>query len=292
MKILPDIDDTAMVLLALEHAKSSDTDRQARVERRAVNWLIGMQSSDGGWAAFDADNNWHVLNKVPFADHNAMLDPACPDITGRVMEALFRRGSTYHDAPIAPPVAYLLTHQKADGSWYGRWGVNYIYGTFLAMRGLRASGSPNVREALEKAAEFLRAAQNADGGWGESCLSYQTHQFESAPSTPSQTAWALIGLKAAGNTSSNAFSTGQAWLIEKQSRTGAWPEALATGTGFPNVFYLKLSSVRTLFSPARDGRVNTHCSPPHSTCWKRSAAPSPQARPVLFLIGLPTASPK
>ncbi len=234
----PDIDDTAMVLLALEHAKASDPERQARVERRAINWLIGMQSSDGGWAAFDADNNWHVLNKVPFADHNAMLDPACPDITGRVMEALCRRGMNFNDPAIARGVAYLLTHQKADGSWYGRWGVNYIYGTFLAMRGLRASGSPNVRGALEKAAEFLRSVQNADGGWGESCLSYQTHQFESAPSTPSQTAWALIGLKAAGDTASGAVATGHKWLVEKQASSGAWPETLATGTGFPNVFYL------------------------------------------------------
>jgi len=230
----PDIDDTAMVLLALEHAKASDPERQARVELRAIKWLIGMQSSDGGWAAFDADNNWHVLNKVPFADHNAMLDPTCPDITGRVMEALCRRGMTYKDEAIGRGVAYLLTHQKADGSWYGRWGVNYIYGTFLAMRGLRASGSPNAQAALEKAAEFLRATQNPDGGWGESCLSYDTHRFEAAPSTPSQTAWALLGLRAAGQSDAR----GVTWLIENQSADGAWPESLATGTGFPNVFYL------------------------------------------------------
>jgi squalene-hopene/tetraprenyl-beta-curcumene cyclase len=234
----PDIDDTAMVLLALEHAKASDAERQARVERRAINWLIGMQSSDGGWAAFDADNNWHVLNKVPFADHNAMLDPACPDITGRVMEALCRRGMNFNDAPIQRGVAYLLTHQKADGSWYGRWGVNYIYGTFLAMRGLKASGSPHSGAALEKAAAFLRSVQNADGGWGESCASYETHQFEAAPSTPSQTAWALIGLKAAGDTSSSVVAAGHKWLVEKQASSGGWPETLATGTGFPNVFYL------------------------------------------------------
>jgi squalene-hopene/tetraprenyl-beta-curcumene cyclase len=234
----PDIDDTAMVLLALEHAQATDTERQARVERRAINWLIGMQSSDGGWAAFDADNNWHVLNKVPFADHNAMLDPACPDITGRVMEALCRRGMTHTDAPIARAVAYLLTHQKTDGSWYGRWGVNYIYGTFLAMRGLRASGSPNARAALDKAAEFLRKVQNTGGGWGESCLSYQTHQFEAASSTPSQTAWALLGLKAAGDSLSSSVAAGHAWLLENQAASGSWPETLATGTGFPNVFYL------------------------------------------------------
>jgi squalene-hopene/tetraprenyl-beta-curcumene cyclase len=116
--------------------------------------------------------------------------------------------------------------------------VNYIYGTFLAMRGLRASGSPNARAALEKAAHFLRRVQNSDGGWGESCLSYQTHQFESAPSTPSQTAWALLGLKAAGDVSSNCVTAGRTWLVQNQDATGSWPESLATGTGFPNVFYL------------------------------------------------------
>jgi squalene-hopene/tetraprenyl-beta-curcumene cyclase len=234
----PDIDDTAMVLLALEHAKASDLERQARAERRAINWLCGMQSSDGGWAAFDADNNWHVLNKVPFADHNAMLDPSCPDITGRVMEALCRRGMTNGDPAISRAVAYLLTHQKNDGSWYGRWGVNYIYGTFLALRGLRSSASPNAPAALEKGAAFLRSTQNEDGGWGESCLSYDTHRFEAAPSTPSQTAWALLGLRAAGDTSSSAVARGLTWLIEKQASSGSWPETLATGTGFPNVFYL------------------------------------------------------
>ena len=243
----PDIDDTAMVLLALEHAKASDPERQARVERRAINWLIGMQSSDGGWAAFDADNNWHVLNKVPFADHNAMLDPTCPDITGRVMEALCRRGMTHHDSPISRGVAYLLTHQKSDGSWYGRWGVNYIYGTFLAMRGLRASGSPNVSPSLEKAAEFLRSVQNPDGGWGESCLSYQTHKFEPTASMPSQTAWALLGLRAAGDTTSTAATRGLTWLIEHQDQSGSWPESLATGTGFPNVFYLNYHLYRHYF---------------------------------------------
>ncbi len=251
----PDIDDTAMVLLALEHTKASDSEKQLRVERRAVNWLIGMQSSDGGWAAFDADNNWHVLNKVPFADHNAMLDPTCPDITGRVMEALCHRGMSYHDSAIANAVSYLLAHQKSDGSWYGRWGVNYIYGTFLALRGLRASGSPNAQTAIDKASEFLRSTQNEDGGWGESCVSYETHQFEAAASTPSQTAWALLGLRAAGETDSQAAKRGLTWLIENQTRTGSWPETLATGTGFPNVFYLNYQLYSQYFPLLALGRA-------------------------------------
>jgi len=237
----PDIDDTAMVLLALEHAKASDPDRQERAERRAIRWLLGMQSSDGGWAAFDVDNNWQLLNKVPFADHNAMLDPTCPDITGRVMEALCRRGMTHNDPPIARAIEYLAAHQKEDGSWYGRWGVNHVYGTFLALRGLRASGTS---AAIEKAACWLRAVQNPDGGWGESCASYDQHGFVPEASTPSQTAWGLLGLDAAGDNGSPAVERGIEWLLTRQNSSGSWDENLCTGTGFPNVFYLNFHLYR------------------------------------------------
>src|SRR5437016_3477725 len=161
----PDIDDTAMVLLALMHAKGSDPGAQAACEQRAINWLLAMQSGDGGWAAFDVDNNWAVLNQVPFADHNAMLDPTCPDITGRVLECLCRRGMRGHDA-VRRGVGYLMAAQEKDGSWYGRWGVNYIYGSFLAMRGLAAVGAPGARDAMNRGAKWLRAVQNQDGGWG------------------------------------------------------------------------------------------------------------------------------
>ncbi|MBI4877334.1 MAG: squalene--hopene cyclase [Acidobacteria bacterium] len=243
----PDIDDTAMVLLALEHAQASDAQRQARAERRALDWLLGMQSSDGGWAAFDVDNNWHLLNRVPFADHNAMLDPTCPDITGRVLEALCRRGMTHHHTAISRGVNYLVTHQKEDGSWYGRWGVNYVYGTFLALRGLRASESPAGRPAMEKGADWLRSAQNPDGGWGESCAGYDKHHFVRAPSTPSQTAWALLGLEAAGDTGSTAARRGVEWLTVRQKPDGRWDEDLTTGTGFPNVFYLTYHMYRHYF---------------------------------------------
>ena len=242
----PDIDDTAMVLLALLHARASDPARQARVERRAIDWLLGMQSADGGWAAFDVDNNWAVLNKIPFADHNAMLDPTCPDITGRVLEALCRCGIPRDHEAIRRGVRYLLRHQKSDGSWYGRWGVDYVYGTFLALRGLRAAGA-DALPAVEKAAHWIRSVQNDDGGWGESCAGYEKHRFVAAPSSASQTAWALLGLEAAGDKSSAALHRGVDHLLETQRPDGTWHEELTTGTGFPNVFYLTYTMYRQYF---------------------------------------------
>jgi squalene-hopene/tetraprenyl-beta-curcumene cyclase len=207
-----------------------------------------MQGSDGGWAAFDVDNNWKILNKVPFADHNAMLDPACPDITGRTLESLCHRGFTYTDPPIASGVAYLLAQQEENGSWYGRWGVNYIYGTFLALRGLRATGSPDVSDAIARGAHWLRDVQNPDGGWGESCCSYETNRFERTVSTPSQTAWAILGLIAAGEVQSQAVSDGIAWLRKSQRTDGSWDESITTGTGFPLVFYISYHLYKDYFS--------------------------------------------
>jgi squalene-hopene/tetraprenyl-beta-curcumene cyclase len=243
----PDIDDTAMVLLALLHARASDPERQARAEERAVNWLFGMQSSDGGWAAFDVDNNWQVLNKVPFADHNAMLDPTCPDITGRVLECLCRRGFDHTHEPIFRAVRYLLGQQEPNGSWFGRWGVNYVYGTFLAIRGLQSSGAPEVAPAIARASHWLREVQNPDGGWGESCMGYETMRFEPADSTPSQTAWALLGLIAAGEDGSAAVRDGIRWLRKHQRPDGTWEEKNTTGTGFPNVFYIRYHLYRDYF---------------------------------------------
>ncbi len=243
----PDIDDTAMVLLALLHAEASDPEQQKRVEQRAIRWLLGMQSSDGGWAAFDVDNNWKILNKVPFADHNAMLDPTCADITGRVIESLCRRGMTYKTPAIQRGIRYLLATQEQNGSWYGRWGVNYIYGTFLALRGLHASGAPSAMTAMRQAVGWLKSVQNEDGGWGESCLGYEKGRFIVAASTPSQTAWALLGLVAVDGPESEAMQRGAQWLLESQRADGAWEERHTTGTGFPNVFYLSYDMYRNYF---------------------------------------------
>ncbi len=243
----PDIDDTAMVLMAFEHARASDPAAQARCERRAMHWLRNMQSRDGGFAAFDVDNDWAILNLVPFADHNAMLDPTCPDITGRVTESLCRRGLDMTDPGIQKAVAYQLSCQEKDGSWYGRWGVNYVYGTFLALRGLRASRAPEAMAAIERAADWLRAVQNADGGWGESCASYVQDHFVPAPSTASQTAWAVLGLLAAGRHDTPALRRGVDYLVSTQTAEGEWNEQNATGTGFPNVFYLRYTLYRNYF---------------------------------------------
>ncbi len=234
----PDVDDTAMVMLALSRLDTSDPAAQRACHRRALDWLLAMQSKDGGWAAFDADNNWEFLNAVPFADHNAMLDPSCADITGRVLEALSAHGVPHGHPAVRRGVEWLVKHQEADGSWYGRWGVAYIYGTCFALRGVAASGESDREAYVLRAAEWLRAIQNADGGWGESCASYDNGAFTPSPSTPSQTAWAILGLLAAGDTHSRSIESGVEYLLETQRPDGSWEEELATGTGFPKVFYL------------------------------------------------------
>jgi len=243
----PDIDDTAMVLKALHHTGASDSVELRQVRERAVAWTLGMQSKDGGWAAFDVDNNWDFLADVPFADHNAMLDPTCPDITGRVLEGLILSGVDRDHPAIRRGVEYLIRTQEADGSWFGRWGVNYVYGTFLALRGLRAAGESDREAHVLRAGEWLRSIQNADGGWGESCESYRKGGFVPAPSTASQTAWGVMGLLAGGDETSQSVHHGVEHLVETQREDGTWFEDLATGTGFPNVYYLTYHLYRDSF---------------------------------------------
>ena len=243
----PDIDDSAQVLLALQHSPASSASSHEACVRRAVNWLLAMQSKDGGWAAFDVDNNWEALSYVPFADHNAMLDPTCPDITGRVLEGLLASGVKRDHPAVRRGVEFLKRAQEVDGSWYGRWGVDYIYGTFLALRGLQAAGESDREAYILRAGEWLRSIQNADGGWGESCASYDQHTFVPAKSTPSQTAWAILGLLAGGDTTSHSLQKGIEYLMETQKADGSWDEALSTGTGFPGVFYLKYHLYRNSF---------------------------------------------
>lgn len=243
----PDVDDTAMVLLAMTKMQASDPVKQQACEKRAVDWLLAMQGKDGGWAAFDVDNNWEILSHVPFADHKAMLDPSCPDITGRVIEALIESGLKPSNPAIRRGVQYLLRVQEPDGSWYGRWGVNYIYGTFLALRGLRAAGMSENEPSIQQALEFIRAYQNRDGGWGESCASYDEKRFVPNPSTPSQTAWAILALLAGGDLRSESLYNGIDYLLQAQRANGEWEEEYCTGTGFPSVFYLSYTDYRNTF---------------------------------------------
>jgi squalene-hopene/tetraprenyl-beta-curcumene cyclase len=243
----PDIDDTAMVILALSEVRGSDHAAHAAASKRGIEWLLAMQSIDGGWAAFDADNNWEFLSQVPFADHNAMLDPTCADITGRVLEALASHGVPNLHKAVRRGVDWLVKHQEPDGSWYGRWGVAYIYGTCFALRGLAASGESDREAHILRGGEWLRSIQNADGGWGESCASYDNGVFTSAESTPSQSAWALLGLIAGGDANSLSVQHGVEYLLETQRPDGSWDETLATGTGFPKVFYLNYHLYKDYF---------------------------------------------
>src|SRR5262249_54982161 len=242
-----DIDDTAMVMLALSEVSGSDSSAHAAASKRGIDWLLAMQSGDGGWAAFDADNNWEFLSQVPFADHNAMLDPTCADITGRVLEAIASHGLDRNHTALKRGISWLVRHQEADGSWYGRWGVAYIYGTCFALRGLAAAGESDREAHVLRAGEWLRSIQNADGGWGESCASYDNGTFTPGPSTPSQTAWAILGLIAGGDAGSLSVRHGIEYLLETQPPYGGWYEELATGTGFPKVFYLNSHMYKDYF---------------------------------------------
>ena len=243
----PDIDDTAMVVLALAGVRGSNAAAQKASVRRGLDWLLAMQSKDGGWAAFDADNNWTFLGAVPFADHNAMVDPTCADITGRVLEALAAHGVGSQTPAVKRGVQWLVRNQQPDGSWYGRWGVAYIYGTCFALRGLAASGESDREAHVLRGGEWLRSIQNADGGWGESCASYDNGVFTAAESTPSQTAWAILGLIAGGDANSLSVQHGVEYLLETQREDGSWDENLATGTGFPKVFYLNYHLYKDYF---------------------------------------------
>ena len=244
----PDVDDSAMVLLGLDKVKNPRERYQHDVCRRAVDWIFAMQCKNGGWASFDKDNTRMVFQNIPFADHNAMLDPPTVDITGRVLEMLASYGVTKEDKRVRKAIQFMLSEQEPDGSWFGRWGVNYIYGTALVLRGLEAIGIEINEPCMQQGAEWLRMVQNADGGWGETCGSYDDPTTRGVgPSTPSQTAWAILGLLAVGDTRSDSVARGIAYLLRTQKTDGSWDEPYFTGTGFPRVFYLKYHLYRQYF---------------------------------------------
>ena len=253
----PDTDDTAQVLLALKQVDNPRERYQHQVAERAIAWEFAMQCRNGGWGSFDKDNTKMIFQYIPFADHNAMLDPPSVDITGRMLEMLAAYGYTREDKRVQKAIKFIFAEQEPDGSWFGRWGVNYLYGTFLVLRGLEAIGIDHHEPQIQQAAEWIRMVQNADGGWGESCGTYDEPETRGiGVSTPSQTAWALLGLLAAGDDRSDSIAKGVRWLLTRQRPGGDWDESMGegptrqgiiTGTGYPKVFYLAYTLYRQYF---------------------------------------------
>ena len=243
----PDVDDTAFVLMALQRVKYPDPKRMESAVRRGIQWLLSMQNRDGGWGAFDRDNNKRFLCNIPFADHNAMIDPSTADVTARVLECLGRYGWPADHPAVQRGVKFLLKDQCEDGSWFGRWGVNYVYGTSGVLRALETV-SMTAKEYCQRAVRWLRHVQRADGSFGESLRSYDEPSTKGqGDSTASQTAWGLIGLLAGSDVGDPAIQKAAAYLIDQQDSDGSWSEDEFTGTGFPCVFYLKYHLYRNSF---------------------------------------------
>jgi squalene-hopene/tetraprenyl-beta-curcumene cyclase len=247
----PDLDDTAVVVMAMDRVRRQDGDGKydAAIDR-GREWIEGLQSRDGGFAAFDADNLEYYLNNIPFSDHGALLDPPTEDVTARCVSMLAQLGQTVQDSPpLAAGVDYLRRTQLAEGSWYGRWGLNYIYGTWSVLCALNAAGIDQRDPMMRKAAGWLISIQNSDGGWGEDATSYRLDYkgYQLAPTTPSQTAWALLGLMAAGEVGNPAVARGVEYLISTQTEKGLWDEQRYTATGFPRVFYLRYHGYSKFF---------------------------------------------
>jgi squalene-hopene/tetraprenyl-beta-curcumene cyclase len=248
----PDTDDTAEIILALRRANLTGQERPAI--GRAIRWLAGMQSKDGGWGAFDADNTRHIVTKLPFCDFGAVIDPPSADVTAHVVEALAAEGLARSE-PVRRAVVWLLRAQESDGSWFGRWAANYLYGTGAVVPALIAAGVQPSKPAIRRAVAWLEAHQNPDGGWGEDLRSYdQPANAGRGDSTASQTAWALLALLAAGEKKNPATERGVRWLVDAQRQDGTWDEPWFTGTGFPGDFYINYHMYRLAFPVSALGR--------------------------------------
>ncbi|PYV17262.1 MAG: squalene--hopene cyclase [Acidobacteria bacterium] len=241
----PDVDDTAMVVMALRQSRSDDG---MPAVGRALQWILAMQNDDGGWAAFDRTSDRRILEHVPFADHNAIQDPSCPDITGRTLECLGHNGFSSDHAAVRRAVRFIETRQEREGCWFGRWGVNYIYGTWQVLCGLRKVGVDMSQEWIQKAGGWLESVQHADGSFGESADSYEDPSLKgTGPSTASQTAWGTMALLAVHGAAHAGVEGGIRWLVQTQTESGSWDEPWFTGTGFPRVFYLRYHLYRLYF---------------------------------------------
>jgi squalene-hopene/tetraprenyl-beta-curcumene cyclase len=249
----PDIDDTAEVVLALARVPEKSVAGVTDAAQRGVDWVIGMQSKDGGWAAFDADNTRRLVEKLPFCDFGAVIDPPSADVTAHAVEMLAQQGLAGCESA-RRGVTWLLADQEPDGSWFGRWGANFVYGTGAVLPALIAAGLPRDHQAITRAAGWLVQHQNADGGWGEDLRSYTDPAWRGrGASTASQTAWALLALLAV-DPATEAVEDGVRWLVDNQRPDGNWDEDLYTGTGFPGDFYINYEMYRLVFPVSALGR--------------------------------------
>ena len=261
------MDDTAIVTMALQRVGD---DENLAASRRGANWLLAMQNDDGGWSAFDRTKHRKILEHIPFADHNAMQDPSCPDITGRVLEALAAHGYSNEHPAVRHAIEFIKTKQHPEGGWFGRWGVNYIYGTWQAVVGVLRCGEDPTQEWIQRAGRWIRTIQQSDGSFGESATSYEDpSQRGRGPSTASQTAWAAMVLQAVYGVHDSDLRRAIGWLVETQLNdadaddqvynpdgdpAGSWVEPWCTGTGFPRVFYLRYHLYRLYFPLMAIGR--------------------------------------
>ncbi|HPX61860.1 MAG TPA: squalene--hopene cyclase [Deltaproteobacteria bacterium] len=251
----PDVDDSGFVIMSIKDIKVRDRKHKEQAIKRGISWCLGMQSENGGWGAFDKDNTKHILNKIPFADLEALIDPPTADLTGRMLELMGN-----FNYPISHPIAaraleFLKQEQEPEGPWFGRWGVNYLYGTWSVLCGLEAIGEDMNSHYVRKAVNWLKSTQNIDGGWGEVCESYYDRSLMgSGPSTASQTGWALLSLMAAGEVDSKAVVRGIEYLLATQNEDGTWDEEAFTGTGFPKFFMIKYHIYRNCFPLTALGR--------------------------------------
>jgi len=247
----PDVDDTAVVVTALDRAdKLTHQNKYLEAISRAKAWILGMQSRNGGWGAFDINNTYDYLNNMPFSDHGAMSDPPTVDVTSRCVSMLAQLGDLpFCSDPTRRALDYLWVEQGDNGSWFGRWGVNYIYGTWLALSALNIVGIAHDDHRIQRAVKWLISIQNDDGGWGESCDSYSADYSRHLPTTSkaSQTAWALLGLMAAGQIKHASVTRGVAYLVGSQQEDGSWEESDPTGTGIPRVLYLRYGGYSKIF---------------------------------------------
>ena len=251
----PDVDDSAVILMVLKRVACHDPVRKARAITYGLSWTLGMQSRNGGWGAFDVNNTAEFLNRIPFADMEAMIDPPTEDLTGRLLELMGMFGSDLRDSRVRRAHAFILRTQRPDGSWWGRWGANFIYGTWSVLSGLQAVGEDRNALHVRRAVAWLKAHQNADGGWGESLRSYDDEQHAGrGVSTASQTAWAVLGLLAGEPAVSAELQRGVDYLLHTQRADGTWDEAPFTGTGFPGHFYLRYDMYRQYFPLMALGR--------------------------------------